>query len=1099
MPRTQVDCLFDVKGFWYIVVTPSNDSYSYIITVDTVTGNPFFTGIPYIDIFTDHGIAVKSLTDTGAELRYQGEGLIGLVVVNNAATIGLVTKTEVTAKLPYNNKYHKLKTFTETILIHIPLRGNTTKTSPFEDFHINHKHYFCETYDLTHLFPSTQICNTNDKCFRDVDKTFIWNSGWKKPFEKLGIPQVCIDMIQGACFTKEFEGFSLTYIARRASLNPGTRYAARGLNDNNYPGNEVECELIFIKDDEYWTTRWRRGSIPIRWQTLMSSAISSPKHQVAKDFMRGTSNYFKNLQERYSFGPENEIRCISLLKTDEDSSEREINECYKKAIDCLNESNQGFGKLMFVPFDLEKRLKNSGKDETLYPFLAVINPLVINDGFTHGKIYRSGENLYPGTVSERQSGIVRVNCADSLDRTNLATFYIAMRAAAQWCKEMKLGLSKFPPSDLTRPELILDKRIIEFLVIIFVKTGNIISKLYTNTNAIKINAIRFFAPNAVGISNDASISVKRKVHNAINDPARQKLIEFWTFPPDLKWNHRLNQRYVFFVPNESEHFPRDVFISYNIRKYEISSKKATLCLPCPMIVRSFFILLYPYDAKQFPLRVTVSGGMNLNNMLFLSHIDLPQVENPMWCRFKVRNAGRYAITPGRCGYSRFLTLEFDNSINKSFIIGPIRIEAISIYSGISSRIYSNRDLDFLMNMDTPENILKYKNALNELSTTDISFHDVLKLELLRYDLNISDEAIFNLSVSNGLNPWVINGRSRIIASSINQCAFCDSPLFNQQITYFCSSPEVPGLIIKDSGNSSVSETRFPVCQKCLSLAEQLSNKTNNYISKFGKEIEEFLPEFKNYNVFSINKGKIETYSCDTTAAFLNNGNDNTLIWPEGGICNIYKDQIHTFELFILQPAIILKITVESTSYNFNIFGENGQEIPNVHQNPFEYEFREHPIGQKIKFSIRANEDIVLKMLHVYYISTEYPFDSNKYMPNNKKPITQKIPSNYLTSLFDLSKRTEVFMLTSKSKVEAVQIEYVIENGISTPLSLCFAFYNKGDLLSSKNIVIPQAPLGSKIWINFAENTVADNIRVFYLDRVPTLKPHILKFLVQKIG
>lgn len=664
MRSTVVDALQTKNGYWYIVVSPSSINSTYIITVDCTTGNPLYTGVPFLDIFPDHEMAIESLTEIGATPKFHGEGLIGLVSNETTTTIAIIDKTHITANLPPN---HKIKTIRHTTFINIPLRQNVPKNSIYEDFQINFNHFFCDSYDLTNLFPVNEQTKP--------DYGFVWNNGWRKPFEILGIPQVCVNLIQGVCVSKEFVsfGFSLCYVCRRSVLNPGTRYAARGLNDLNSPGNEVECELLFFKDNKFWSERWRRGSIPIRWKTVLSSKLASPKHRVDKDYFKGTAEYFMGLKNR--FGEDTTIRCVSLLQTNSEHSESQIKEFFKKAMNRLYES--GVDNVFLTPFDLNHHLHEDGSGEAMMDFLSYVGPLGDGDGFTSGNL--------PNEVLSNQNGLMRFNCADSLDRTNLATFYYAMKMTADWCKLNKVGLSKTPDASPFQPNLILDQKVIDFLAKAFVESGNVVSQLYTNTQAIKTNAIRKFSPSIVVATSDTNITVQRRLQNVMNDPQRQKVIEMWTQPLPLSWYHRIDQRHIFIVPIEDEttgnlctfQFPRAVF-SPNFQQIDINQKKLVLCLPSPMILFSFMILMYSSNQKLSTL--SVKGGMNMSKMDKIIDLFIPAVESPIWLRFRPNNAVKWGFEKSPKRYIRFLSFEFE-SPEDTFSIGNIRIEARSVFCG----------------------------------------------------------------------------------------------------------------------------------------------------------------------------------------------------------------------------------------------------------------------------------------------------------------------------------------------------------------------------------------------------------------------------------
>lgn len=671
MRATSVDAFYSKNGNWYIVVSPSLSALTYIVTIDCTTGNPLYTGIPFVDVFPDHSIAVETIVESGAQLRTHGEGFLGLIQTEFHTIFAIIDKTQTRGELPPN---HKVKTIKHTTFITIPIKANATQHSPFEDFQINNNHYFCDSYDLTRLFP----CKDNN----NPDYSFVWNNGWRKPFEILGIPQICTNIIQGLCVSKTFIKFGITiaYICRRSVLNPGTRYAARGLNDLNSPGNEVECELLFFKGNDFWTERWRRGSIPIRWKTTLSSKIASPKHTVDKDYFRGTCEYFRDLTNRYGIGTM--IRCVSLLNSESEHAESELKNFFKEALNRLFDN--GIDNVYLVPFDLNHHLHEDGSGEAMMDFLSFISPLCEGDGFTYGTL--------PCTITESQKGIMRFNCADSLDRTNLATFYYAMKCCKDFLKMIHTGLTSTPDADPNQPNLIIDQSVIDFLAEVFVDCGNIISQLYTNTPAIKTNAIKRFSPSIVVGSSDTNISMQRRLQNVVNDPIRQKLIEMWTNPGPLSWYHRIDYRHIFIVPNEKQdplsdmdqnnvvyQFPQTVF-SPNIRAIDSKSKELLICLPAPMIFYSFMILLYP--TNQNLNGISLTGGMDMAHMRPITDLTLPSVEQAIWLRYRPVNACRWGLEKAPKFYVRFLSFNFDCP-DPTFSIGNIRIEGKSIFSGES--------------------------------------------------------------------------------------------------------------------------------------------------------------------------------------------------------------------------------------------------------------------------------------------------------------------------------------------------------------------------------------------------------------------------------
>lgn len=811
MRSTCVDALYTKNGYWYIVVSPSSVDSTFIITVDCTTGNPLYTGVPFLDIFPDHEMAIESLTEIGAVQKVHGEGLIGIVSNETTSTIAIIDKTYISATIPPN---HEVKTIRHTTFINIPLRQNVPKSSIYEDFQLNYNHFFCDTYDLTNLYP---VNDTNRP-----DYGFVWNNGWRKPFEILGIPQVCINLIQGVCVSKVFKkfNFSLCYVCRRSVLNPGTRYAARGLNDLNSPGNEVECELIFYKSSsqEYWTERWRRGSIPIRWKTVLSSKLSAPKHKVDKDYFKGTVEYFKGLTDR--FGEGTTIRCVSLLQTESDHSESQIKEFFKKALNRLYEN--GVDNVFLTPFDLNHHLHEDGSGEAMMDFLSYIGPLCDGDGFTHGKI--------PNEINGRQKGLMRFNCADSLDRTNLATFYFAMKMTADWCKENKTGLSNTPDSNQFQPNLIVDQSIIDFLAKAFVESGNVVSQLYTNTQAIKTNAIKKFSPSVVVTTSDTNISVQRRLQNVMNDPQRQKVIELWTQPMPLSWYHRIDPRHIFIVPNEDENdrlieyqFPRTVF-SANLQQIDVKSKELLLCLPTPMILFSFMFLVYPVNQQL--KRVSVKGGMIATKMEKIIDIFMPAVEQPIWLRFRPNNAVKWGFEKSPKRYIRFLSFSFETP-DDVFSIGNIRIESKSVFCGEAASSH-------------------HENSMN----TPFVHHQIMSLNQLRQ--MVPSRSTPTLSSNSLIED---NKGSSLLTSSIEKEN--DTGLTK---SLSMQRPGVPKSGTNDSLNSEVTDNDNNLNSEPVSNSEFENDKKDDeedLIQRFSVSFDKFVRSPQNFaNVLELEKVRV---------------------------------------------------------------------------------------------------------------------------------------------------------------------------------------------------------------------------------------------------
>lgn len=1069
MKRTQCD-VFQVKnGPYYLVISPCACQSTYVITIDTSTGNPLYTGIPFVDLFTDHAIAAKYVTDLGAKIAYHAEGLIGLATAENCATIAIVDGTQVTGHI---GEHHKVRTIRSVKYITIPLYGSQNTKSVFSDFQLLDNHFYCESYDITRLFPS----NVNPL---KPDEDFVWNNGLRRPFKLLGIEHVCIAMVQGLCISSKFSHspFRLTHIARRCVLNPGTRYAARGLNEKNTPGNELECELIFEYKGNFWSEVWRRGSIPIRWKTTLTSKLASPVHSVDSDFFEGTADYFHYLQKRY--GDDVAIRCVSLLEGKEQHSEHEIREYFPMAISKLYD--EGFNNVFFIPFDLNQYLHSSGSGETMKDFVAFIGPLAENDGFNEGTIQTG--------IHTRQAGLMRFNCADSLDRTNLATFYYAIMMTAQWCKDHNVGLSKTPNSN--EPNMVIQQEIIDFLAQSFVISGNVVSYLYTNTPALKIKAIRKFSPSLPTSSSDTSLTLQRRLENVVGDPIRQRIIDLWTNPPELNWYHRLDQSHVFIVPpryGPESNFPPEMF-NFQTQSYEITNNgnhDLCICLPEPMRLYAILFLVHPAIPSQSCTKVSITAGMNIDEQKELCSLNLPLVENPVWCRYKLMTFSKLGLPEPPSDFVRFVTIHYD-VLTPKFIVGTLRIEGQSPLGAPTYPVPPKLP-------DAPKEVIeRFRMTLDEFNKTNKDFHECLLLEKTRVGLNVSQNESYDFALKAGMNPWSFDAYSQIMATKPGMCAFCNN-LVEDPIQYRQSNV-LPGMIVTldHEGNDKT----IDVCRSCndqyainisqIALAYEEERRPINI-----KSPNFILPEERYDQLL-----KNQAITSGTTSVYLEGNDDQMLLSNEGGNVHIDPNSSQEFCLFLAQSAIILSMFVRASSDNFKVYSLNSGEdkVETVKkaatEGMYEFTFTDQPITQLLKFSIEAGEEgVTIKQTQIVYKTLQMPHQAPAVYKNVVNPALKTSP---VTGTFDYQKRTDVFNFGHPLVHTVFNVEVQRERGVPCPLSLVVAFYLKEQFVTSVQFILPDVANGTNLWYPFKKGIEADLIRVFYIDRNQLMKPHIFRF------
>ncbi|WOL11732.1 putative phosphoinositide phosphatase SAC9 [Canna indica] len=462
----------------YIIVSLSSRPDTQVIYVDPTTGALCYDGKIGKDVFGSEEQAMnyvtdgsrllcKSITHGRAILGYSSLGSFGLLLV----------ATRVTATIPDLPGGGFVYTVTESQWIKVQLqnpqpqgKGELKNINELAELDIDGKHYFCETRDITRPFPSR-------KCFQEPDDEFIWNGWFSKPFKDIGLPQHCVILLQGFAECRNFGGIGqqvgiVALIARRSRLHPGTRYLARGLNDCCSTGNEVECEqLVWIpqragQNVPFSSYLWRRGTIPIRWGAEFKIATEAEIYVSSQDPYRGSLQYYQRLSRRYGLQSSelNAVRqkktqvpvvCVNLLRSGEGKSENILVEHFNKSIQYVRSTGKlPSTRLELIDYDWHANVKSDGEQMTVEVLWKKLKKNTSDIGFSEGIYFVSRNQLkecrglvvsnddFDGgfCLKSLQNGVLRFNCADSLDRTNAASYFGALQVFVEQCERLGIYL-----------------------------------------------------------------------------------------------------------------------------------------------------------------------------------------------------------------------------------------------------------------------------------------------------------------------------------------------------------------------------------------------------------------------------------------------------------------------------------------------------------------------------------------------------------------------------------------------------------------------------------------------------------------------------------
>ncbi|KAL5209642.1 hypothetical protein ABZP36_005265 [Zizania latifolia] len=270
--------------------------------------------------------------------------------------------------------------------------------------------------------------------------------------------------------------FWLTLIARRSRHFAGTRFLKRGVNEKGRVANDVETEQLVFEDTpgeiphQISSVVQHRGSIPLVWFQETSRLNIRPDIILKSDLdYKATRLHFENLALRYG----NPIIILNLIKTRE-KKPRESLLCaeFAKAIHYINKGLSDDKRLKFLHMDLSKLSRRKGSN-VLALLNKVASDVLDRTDFLHceittsksedassgqGAVAKSGDiesiedqnfctsKLVPVSL---QKGVLRTNCIDCLDRTNVAQFACGLAALGRQLHVLRL--SETPTIELHAP------------------------------------------------------------------------------------------------------------------------------------------------------------------------------------------------------------------------------------------------------------------------------------------------------------------------------------------------------------------------------------------------------------------------------------------------------------------------------------------------------------------------------------------------------------------------------------------------------------------------------------------------------------------------
>lgn len=299
-----------------------------------------------------------------------------------------------------------------------------------------------------------------------------------------------------------------------------SRFNVRGTNDDGHVANFVETEQVIYIDNEVTSYVQTRGSVPLFWEQP-GIQVGSHKVKISRGFETSAPAFDRHLEmikKRYGQQVIVNLLGSSLIGSKEGEA----------MLSQLFQTHHNMSRHKDVPhiiFDYHQECRG-GNMKNLSKLKAKVEKYL--ESF-------SGESLEPfyaagNTVILEQTGTIRTNCLDCLDRTNCVQTFFALEMLGK-----QMGLLKL----MEKQQMV--SRFEEVFRQMWINNGNEVSKIYAGTGAIQGSSKLM----------DGARSAARTIQNNLLDSSKQEAIDILLLGSTL--NTELADRARLLLPSNMLH------------------------------------------------------------------------------------------------------------------------------------------------------------------------------------------------------------------------------------------------------------------------------------------------------------------------------------------------------------------------------------------------------------------------------------------------------------------------------------------------------------------------------------------------------------------
>ncbi|KAI7879226.1 SacI homology domain-containing protein [Mucor mucedo] len=379
----------------------------------------------------------------------------------------------------------------------------------------NNTFYYSYDYDLTqsiqrqNQFSSEKLA---EPLYKKADERFFWNRfvSSKLIDASIDVSNFILPVMQGfvefnTCKINN-KNFVWGLITRRSRHRPGTRFFSRGIDAEGHVSNFVETEQLVLYDGpsasqsvegkielSYVQTR---GSIPVYWAQVINLKYT-PRLWIGesrKSLAAARAHFDEQIR---IYGPQILVNLINKK-----GYELPMGQAFARTVEQLNDP-----RIYYTHFDFHSECSKM-RWHRIQLLVDQLKEKLIEQGYTYVKTTENGP-----VVVKTQTSVVRTNCMDCLDRTNVVQSTLARWVLTEQLREVGI---------LEQNQKVEDQE--DFMISYrntWADNADGVSCVYSGTGALKTDFTRTGQRTKAGALNDLSNSITRYVKNNFLDGNRQ--------------------------------------------------------------------------------------------------------------------------------------------------------------------------------------------------------------------------------------------------------------------------------------------------------------------------------------------------------------------------------------------------------------------------------------------------------------------------------------------------------------------------------------------------------------------------------------------------